>query len=154
MKQIRTNTELVQSCEYHIEVSLGCALSFLDKVHFDKKDGQQLTIICLFSRIVELAASCKALLEKNALTGLPILLRSMFEADIDLTNCIKEKNYFKKMYASLLKEEIRRLKESFPEKKNPFLAPINSDDSIACELKLTENKFESLKKEGYKTCWY
>lgn len=150
MKQIPTKKELVQCCEHNIEVSLGCALSFLDKVHFDKKNGQQLTVICLFSRIVELAASCKALLEKNALAGLPIILRSMFEADIDLTNCIKEKNYFKNMYASLLKEKIKRLKESFPEKDNPYLEPIDGSDSLESDLESTQNEYETLKKDGYK----
>lgn len=150
MKKIRTKSKLAKCCEHHIEVSLGCALSFLDKVHFDKKNGQQLAIVCLFLRIVELAASCKALLEKNALTGLPILLRSMFEADIDLTNCIKEKRYFKNMYASLLKEKMKRLKESFPEKNNPYLKPINGVDSIEIELEFTENEYETLKKDGHK----
>jgi len=150
MKQIKTKTELVQSCERNMESSLGCALSFLEKVHNNKKNGQQLTVICLFSRIVELAASCKALLEKNALAGLPVLLRSMFEADIDLTNCIKEKNYLKNMYASLLKEKIKRLKESFPEKDNPYLKPIDGTDSLKNELESTENEYETLKKDGYK----
>ena len=150
MGQNQTKTELVQCCEYNIEVSLGCALSFLDKVQFDKKNGQHLTIICLFSRIVELAASCKALLEKNTLAGLPVLLRSMFEADIDLTNCIKDTYYFKSMYASLLKEKIRRLKESFPEKDNPYLKPIDGNDSLKSDLESVKKELQSLEKEGYK----
>lgn len=150
MKQTYTKKELVQYCEHNIESSLVCALSLLDIVRFDKKNGQQLTVVCLFARIVELAASCKALLEKNALTGLPVLLRSMFEADIDLTNCINEENYFKNMYASLLKEKIKRLKESFPEKDNPYLEPIDGSDSLESELEATENEYETLKIDGYK----
>ena len=90
------------------------------------------------------------LLEKNTITGLPILLRSMFEADIDLTNCIKEKKYFKTMYASLLKEQIKRLKESFPEKDNPYLDRIDGYDTINSELKFYEHDFKTLKEDGHK----
>ena len=129
MGKTKSKQVLVQLCEYSLSSALACALSFLEKVSFNKKDGQHLTVICLFARIVELAASCKALLEKEALVGLPILLRSMFEADVDLTNCIKDSNYFKNMYAAFLKEKIRLTKEALPDKDNPYLSPISQSFS-------------------------
>jgi hypothetical protein len=139
---------LTQLCEDSLSSALGCALSFLEKVSFDKKDGQQVAAICLFARITELAASCKALLEKQALVGLPILLRSMFEADVDLTNCINDTSYFKAMYAAFLKERIRLTKEALPDKDNPYLSPISQFRDFGNELQVTQVELEQLESEG------
>jgi len=65
MGQLDNPKDLVQELEDCISSALGCSLAFLEKVRFDKDDGQQLTTVCLFARIVEMSASCKALLEKG-----------------------------------------------------------------------------------------
>jgi hypothetical protein len=149
MGKTKSKKVLIQLCEDSLSSALGCALSFLEKVSFNKKDGQHLTAICLFARIVELAASCKALLEREALVGLPMLLRSMFEADVDLTNCIKDSNYFKNMYAAFLKEKIRLTKEALPDKDNPYLSPISQFRDFKNELESTQDELEKLKSDGY-----
>ena len=83
------------------------------------------------------------------MVGLPVLLRSMFEADVDLTNCIKDEDYFRNMYASFLKESIRLTKETLSEKDNPYLKPIAGFHDFRKKLESTQDELANLKSEGY-----
>jgi hypothetical protein len=145
-----SSNELVQELEDSISSAIGCALTLMEKIKFDNENGQHLSIVCLFARIVELAASSKALLEKNALTGIPFLFRGMFEADIDLTNSMNDPNYFKTMYATFLKERIRLSKEVVPEKDNPYLNSLIEFRDYNEETKRTQQELSDFKKKGYR----
>jgi hypothetical protein len=81
--------EVAKQCEDTLASVLGLAMQLLKTLSFNRRDPQQLYSVCLYTRLVEIASGCKALLEKNALVGIPIFLRSMFEADIDLANLMK-----------------------------------------------------------------
>jgi hypothetical protein len=45
MGKTKSKKVLIQLCEDSLSSALGCALSFLEKVSFNKKDGQHLTAI-------------------------------------------------------------------------------------------------------------
>ena len=124
-----TNNQLAAQCEDFLASVLGLAFHFFKTLEFNRKDPQQLYSICLYARILELASGCKALLENNAFVGIPILLRSMFEADIDLTNSLKCRDYYKRMYASFLEQKLRLTKEAAstrPKRCSTFAGPITS----------------------------
>ena len=109
--------EVAKQCEDTLASVLGLAMHFLKTLSFNRKDPQQLYSVCLYTRLIEIASGCKALLEKNSLVGIPIFLRSMFEADIDLTNLMKNRDYSKRMYASFLNEKLRLTKEAASSKE-------------------------------------
>ena len=115
-----TNQQLAGRYENLLASLLGLALRFLRELRFSQGHPQQLVSVCLYARLVELGCACKALLEKNALVGIPILHRSMFEGDIDLTNCLKHTDYPRRMTATFLDEKIRFLKEVMSSRPNPF----------------------------------
>ncbi|MDN3511361.1 MAG: DUF5677 domain-containing protein [Candidatus Jettenia sp. CY-1] len=124
--------------------SIGPALHFLEMLCFNQKNPQQLFSVCLYARLLELATACKVLLEKNAMVGIPILLRSMFEADIDLTNLMKCPDYYKRMYASFLKEKLRLTKEAASSRPNPFLTEIREDRNPKKDLCETQAELDQL----------
>jgi hypothetical protein len=71
----------------------------------------------------------------------------MFEADIDLTNLIKCKDYSKRMYASFLKEKLRLTKEAASSKPNPFLTAIRESRNPAEDKKKTQKELDQLAAE-------
>lgn len=123
---------------------LGLALQFIETIRFNRKNPQELVAVCLYARLLELAAACKALLEKNALVGIPILLRSMFEADIDLTNLLKVPSYFKRMTASFLKEKLNLTKEAASSRPSPFLDAVRKSRDPKKDFRETQAELNRL----------
>jgi hypothetical protein len=136
--------EVAKQCEDTLASVLGLAMHFLNTLSFNRKDPQQLYSVCLYTRLVEIAGGCKALIEKNALVGIPIFLRSIFEADIDLANLMKCRDYSKRMYASFLKEKLRLTKEAASSKPNPFLTAVRASRNHAEDLKETQDEIDRL----------
>lgn len=119
--------KIYERCEELLASVLGLAIHFLETLRFNRKNPQQLFSVCLYARLLELATACKALLEKNAMVGIPILLRSMFEADIDLTNLMKCPDYYKRMHASFLEQKLRFTNEAASSRPSPFFAEIRTN---------------------------
>ncbi len=142
-----TTNKVAMQCEDILASVLGLAKHFLDTLWFNRQDPQLLYSVCLYTRLFEIASGCKALLEKNALIGIPILLRSMFEADVDLTNLMKSQDYFKRMYASFLKEKLRLTKEAASCKPNPFLTAVRAKRNPTEDIKETQNELDRLAAE-------
>lgn len=143
-KQYLTTNEPAAQCEEVLASVLGLAFHFLKTLRFNGKDPQQLYSVCLYARLLELAVASKALLEKNALVGIPILLRSMFEADLDLTNLMKYPEYFKRMNASFLKEKIRLTKNAESSEPNPFLAAVRVKPNLTDDLRKAQDEMDIL----------
>ena len=78
------------------------------------------------------------------MVGIPILLRSMFEADIDLTNLMKFPDYYKRMYASFLHAKIRLTKEAASSRPNPFLTEIRANRNHKKDLCETQAELDKL----------
>jgi hypothetical protein len=146
---MKNTNEVAMQCENTLASVLGLAMYFLKTLSFNRKDPQQLYSVCLYTRLVEIASGCKALLEKNSLVGIPIFLRSMFEADIDLTNLMKCRDYSKRMLASFLKEKLRLTKEAASSKLNPFLAAVRTSRNPADDLKETQDEIDRLAAEKH-----
>jgi hypothetical protein len=138
---------LAEQCESVLASVLGLALQLLESLKFNPRDPQQLYSVCIFSRLFELGSGCKALLERNALVGIPILLRSMFEADIDLTNIMKFPDYLKRMYATFLDQKIRLTKEAASSRPNPYLKEVRERRNPNMDLEQTQAELDELKNE-------
>jgi hypothetical protein len=146
--RMKSNVDrLAEKCEAVLESVLRLASHLLKSLQFNRHNPQQLYAVCLFSRLLELAWGCKAPLAKNTLVGIPILLRSMFEADIDLTNMIKCADYSKRMYASFLEQKLRLTKEAASSKPNPFLAAVREHRKPKKDLAETQKELDKLRGE-------
>lgn len=125
------------------------ALDYLEALKFNQEDPQQLYAVCLCCRLIELAHAAEVLFKQNALAGVPIILRSMFEADIDMTNVITERDYFKQMYVSFLHQKKRLLEAA--NKTNPqnaFLKPIGDIHDVDKDLADVTTEINSLKAQA------
>ena len=136
--------QVYERCEELLASVLGLAPHFLETLRFNRKNPHQLFSVCVYARLLELATACKALPAKNVLVGIPILLRSMFEADIDLTNLMKCPDYYKRMYASFLKEKLPLTKEAASSRPNLFLAEIRANRNPKKALCETQAELDKL----------
>ncbi len=127
------------------------ALNNAHELRFDKQHPQQLYASCLYATILEIIMSCLTLEKGQQLITIPILLRSLSEAYLDLVNLINDESYYDRMLATFLEEEIRLLKNiknSLGNESNPFL--VNASDAPVEELQESETRLGQLKKEGKK----
>jgi hypothetical protein len=122
------------------------ALNNAHELHFNNQHPQQLYAICLYGTILETIISCLTLAKEQQLMTIPILLRNLSEAHVDLVNLINDEFYYDMMRATFLKEEIRLLKNRLANESNPFLLDVS--DAPAEELEERKERLKQLIKEG------
>jgi hypothetical protein len=71
--------------------------------------GQQLVAICLHGTVLELCGACISLIRSGDHVGVPILLRSLIEAFVDLRILVKEPTYLDSMQVAYLADSKRVL---------------------------------------------
>lgn len=140
--------KLARQCEDVLASVLGLSLHFLETLRFNQNDVQQLYSVCLYSRLLELATASKALMEKKALVGIPVMLRSMIEADIDLTNLMKYGDYSKRMYATYLKQKLRLTKQAASAISNPFFTEVKKHRDVKKDLEEIQKELEAYIKKN------
>lgn len=62
-------------------------------LRFDKDNDVHRTVVILYGSIFELTSSCCVLIENKHFVGVPILLRSILEAFVDLRNLLQKRDY-------------------------------------------------------------
>jgi len=118
--------------------------------HFDKRNPQQLTAICVYCSILELSHGEIALFDKGQTTALPIVLRSVFEAYADLRALLQDAEYYRNMYASFLEEKLRFLRNVAKSPSNPFLLGVSTGMDVNGEVADLEQEIAKYKSEGRK----
>ncbi len=118
---------------------------------FNKEIAQHLFAVSLNGSIVEVAFSCMILLKKKQYIGIPILLRNMLEAYVDLVNIVQDHNYSKYMQAVYFKEQCNFLKKAIQGgKKNPYLEALAEDRKLPEAYESACAKLEKLRNDGFK----
>lgn len=102
-------------------------------------DGSDAEIhaLALYATVIELFSGCIALAEKDEPTGLPILLRSIYEAMVDLENLLVDPSYVEYVVAATLRQMLRimksrplhELKEGRSEEYEQFKSALNELES-------------------------
>lgn len=124
------------------------ALNDAEHFRFDKGRPNQVTTICLYGSIVEMAHSCIAFLEKKEMTPLPIILRALLEAYADFRACIDDQNYYKNMYASFLEEKLRFLKAFERNPTNQYLQDAHGQIDIQTEKENLQEEIQAFTLEN------
>lgn len=115
---------------------------------FDKHRPEQLTSVCTYCTIIELAHGEVALLEHGQTAGLSVVLRSIFEAFADLNAVLDDANYVRRMYATFISEKVRFLKNVLKHPSNPFFVGIVGGMDAKGELASLERERAKLEKAG------
>ena len=99
------------------------ALDLVGRFRFDKKHPWHLHLVSLYGTLIELLGSTCVLVREGVGVGIPILLRSAVEANLDLVNLANDRKYGYHLRAALMSEWIKVLREA-KKGDNPFLAGI------------------------------
>jgi hypothetical protein len=124
------------------------ALDISRSFQFDQTHPWHRDIITLYGSILELHGSICILVREKIGTGIPILLRSIVEAHLDLNNLAQDRTYGYRMRASELKECEKVLKNA-KAGHNPFLKDLASEYDVGDALSEVRKELESLKRDGY-----
>lgn len=124
------------------------ALDLVTRFRFDKKHPWHLGLVLLYGTMLELHGSICVLIREDIAVGVPILLRTVVEANLDFTNLANDKKYGYHLRAAESKEWIKILREA-RKGDNPFLAGIAATPNLYQTLSEWEAEFAKLKQEGY-----
>ena len=125
------------------------ALGLVSRFRFDKKHLWHLDLVSLYGTMIELLGSICVLTRESIGIGIPILLRSAVEANLDFVNLANDKKYGNHLRAAEIKEWIKILHEA-KDGHNPFLAGIAGATNIDETLRQWESEFTKLKQDGYR----
>ena len=90
-----------------LEELINALLHEIGNIEFNKYNPQQLYLMCLYGRILELAVTIKNLMKANDYAGLPILLRTQMEAFVDFANLIKDEDFIHTIAAAFIDQKNR-----------------------------------------------
>lgn len=120
------------------------------EITFDDENRQHLLVLCLYSAVVELFGPLVTLVRGKQFIGVPQLLRSIYEAEIDLANAIENTDYFESMYAGYLASMIGTLQGAHNTESAGFVAAAGSVDAIRDVLRNMRRQLDELKANGHK----
>lgn len=124
------------------------ALKDAEQFRFDKGQPNQVTAVCIYGSIMEMAYSCIALLEKKEMTPIPIILRALLEAYADLRASIDDPGYYKNIYASFLDEKLRFIKTFEKNPTNQYLQGAHGEIDIQAETNALKNEIQTYQSEN------
>lgn len=135
-------------------------LTFLKKAHndfqplsqqliFDKTHALHRTSIALYGSILELTGACILLVDCRLVTGVPILLRAILEAYVDLVNLLQNARYGYNMEVSHLKEWLKLLEEA-KTGMNEYLADISKAPNLDSTITKWSEEKRKLQAKGYR----
>ena len=93
-----------------LDVLIASFLAEASQIQFDKDNLQQLYLMCLYGRILEVAVSILNLMKANDHAGIPILLRSQLEAFVDFANLVENKDFINTIISTFVYQKKRLYK--------------------------------------------
>jgi hypothetical protein len=118
---------------------------------FDRNDSQQLCAVSLHGTLLELSHGAVELLKIRHATCTPILLRTMLEAYVDLSNLVNDPDYVKRMGAAWYKQQLRLAKAALEcrgDNDNPYLTDLAGNEDLEKAIGKIESELTRLRCEG------
>jgi hypothetical protein len=130
----------------HIDAAHALVPKLLDHAALLRHDGSdhQIHVITLYASVLEMMSSCVVLAKAGETVGIPILLRPMYEALVDLDNLVHDHSYIEYLESANLKQLLKLL--SAAKAGNPWLDGF-VDSSPEFSKKMGE-RFAELKTKG------
>jgi len=153
-----------KAIENYYRISLDALLEHAAAFTFDGTHPLHISTVSLYGSILELCGSLIPLLETEHYSTIPVVLRSILEAYVDLENLCKEPKYGYSLEIKYLTENLKFLKEARNE-KNVYLGIIAEAPDLEERISKMEaeksrliglgykdlNKFERFSKAGLET---
>jgi hypothetical protein len=101
--------------------------------------------LALHATTIELFSGCLALADTERAAAIPIVLRSLFEAVVDLENLLKQREFVKNMEAANLMQTKKLLVQG---RVNPLLHGMDKGKDTATNLREFGTRLAELKRQG------
>lgn len=124
------------------------AVELSSQLSFDKKHPLHLQSVSLYGSILELSSSIAILTKDGPKTGVPIVLRSLLEAVVDLVNLCEEPTYGYYLEAREASDWVNFLGAA-AHGNNPYLDQVAEAPGLKESLEKHKEKLAGLKSKGY-----
>ena len=124
-------------------------IEFARDLKFDKTHQWHMALVTLYGSVLEMSHAILVLVNGDAGIGVPIILRSLLEAFLDLNNLVETKSYGYHLDAGHWKEWIKILQEA-KLGQNPYLEEISKSPDLDQMLAEFTSKLNELTKKGIK----
>lgn len=129
---------------------LGAVHENTPNLRFSKDNRQHVYAVCLHGSVLEMASAAITLLKEKQSSAVPVILRNLLEAYVDLVNITKSPDYLKHVFAAYYHEQKRILKVAIDRgETNPYLEALANSDNLEVAYNLVAADLDALKDEGY-----
>ena len=119
-------------------------------IHFNKGDPQHRFATALYASVLELSRDCFALINATRYAGLPILVRAVLEASVDLLALLKNPDYYHSMEAALWAQEAKICSNTLEHNIRISSGDQGLRADIEERMGLAKSKYAKLESQGYK----
>jgi len=124
-------------------------LSLASELKFDPNHALHQHVISLYGSVIELSSSIKVLYKSGHYSTIPVVLRTILEAFVDLRNLCQDPKYGYSLTINSNKESLKFLKAA-KDDQNVYAEMIARDPDIDHHIANFKKKNESLKANGNK----
>lgn len=121
-----------------------------EHIYFDKTNRLHSHIIFLYGSIIELTGSCILLIEHGLMAAVPVILRSILEAYVDLHNLIEDPRYGYSMEISDLEGSLVIMKEEIFGSNKYLSGDAKSKQKCLQHKQRIEGDLKALRSRGHK----
>lgn len=125
------------------------SLDFADELKFDKKHAYHFHLISLYGSIIELCFTVKYLNECDTKIAIPIVFRTILEADLDLNNLCKDPRYGYRLELGFIRSWLDYLGVA-RRGENSLLMELGKVKALPDEIKSQKAREKELEQLGYK----
>jgi hypothetical protein len=122
--------------------ALRTIIEAMPRITFDPTNHPQLYAVTLHASIVQLCGGCLTLAQTEYTAGIPVLLRSMYEALVDLDNLVSHEGYHERMEAANLAQFLKVMATAA---SNPLLAGLTDKHDIASIIQHYQAELDGLR---------
>jgi len=124
-------------------------LSLASKLKFDSSHVLHQHVVGLYGSIIELSSSIKVLYKSGHFSAIPVILRTILEAFVDLRNLCQDHKYGYSLTMNTSKESLKFLKAA-KDDMNVYAEMIASDPDIDNHITKFYEEIKILKDKGIK----
>jgi len=143
------NMSTFQQIYEFYETLLAQILRLASDLKFDAEHVLHLHAVALYGSIIELSTSLKTLYLSEHYSSLQIILRSLFEAHVDLDNLSKDPKHGYFLQLSYLEENMKLFKEAKND-QNFYMTIIAQQPDLDSKIDKFEKEITTLKCKGFK----
>lgn len=132
-----------------LDIVLRESLDLAEIIKFDKKHAYHFHLVSLYGSIIELCFTLKYLSDCDTKIGIPIIFRSILEADLDLKNLSNDKGYGFRLELGFIRSWLDFLGVA-KRGENAFLSELGKVKDLSSVIRDQKKREKELLQNGHK----